>query len=109
MNKEGFVRGTIITLNLAALAFSGFGSNSNKKVESKSTLPGEACSFDPDCKNQDRPYCNVVYDLDSGNYGVCGEVNEPDPLQVVDGEACPTGTKRQEIYNNEGSEAVCLD
>lgn len=66
------------------------------------------CSFDPDCKDLSKPYCNTVYDL-AGNYGVCEAVKAVPPVQVIEGEDCPKGKIRQPIYLNEGSEAVCLD
>lgn len=67
---------------------------------------GLVCSFDPECPAE-LPYCNIIYPSSGENFGVCSDT-EIHVTQVIDGEECPAGTTRRQIYPNEGSEAVCL-
>lgn len=103
--KKGIL---IANLSILAGATSMAAPMQDRDVSPKPGLGGEACSFDPDCPTTDRPYCNIVYDS-SGNYGVCGAVDQEEPLHVLGEEECPVGTTRQLVYKYEGDEAVCLE
>lgn len=70
---------------------------------------GQACSFDPDCKDPVAPFCNINYDLVNGNHGTCSATDIPEPIQIIEGENCPPGTVKQYVYPNEGTEAVCIE
>lgn len=69
-----------------------------------------SCSFEPDCKTTELPYCNVTYTHGPrGNYGTCEAVKKIPPVQVLFGEECPQGTVKQLVFANEGDESVCLN
>lgn len=90
-----FLAGSILTATLG-----GAGT-----VDSQGVGQGQ-CGFDPDCK-EPTPFCTITYDI-QGNFGVCTAEQKAPPPQVLGEQSCPQGTVRQLIYQNEGSEAVCL-
>lgn len=68
---------------------------------------GSTSSLDSFCQDGNKPFGYIVYSY-SGNRVDCSATPVPPPLQVMDGQPCPPGTTKQQIYQYEGTEAVCL-
>jgi len=105
-----------LVVELGFLSVIGGGSTINSKVQGdiKNNHSQQNCAIPIDCPNPSEPYCNIYYPLRGSNnpsqlpYGLCEANPIQEPLQITSEDECPTGTLKQLIYPNEGTEAVCL-